>query len=148
MELLLPSRGAGLALLPVPGASFLCSPLQYVETSPHGCVISCHVLSSQGHSFSLAHFRTRKCPFEAAQRHVLSSQGHPISLARWRTRRCPCFAVSSHLILSGRNQNYRISLYRWVRKRHAEGIKTPATFQWKPFIWGARITRRVRWKAA
>ena len=43
----------------------------------------------QGYPWARAHWRTSRCPFQAAIAHVPAFQGHPLARAHLRTARCP-----------------------------------------------------------
>jgi hypothetical protein len=91
-----------------------------------------------------AHFRTSKCPFNAAYEHVHAPQGQPFKLvansncsgslnrwkAHWSTSKCPLYAAEEHVIsFQGQpfklvaNSNCSGSLNRW--KAHWSTSRCP-----------------------
>ena len=97
------------------------SPFQHIQMSSIAAALQ-HVISSQGHPFSLAHFNTSKCPPSCSStdmsliprasilpspfQHIQmssscsmdymssASQGHPFSLAHFNTSKCPPLAAA------------------------------------------------------
>jgi hypothetical protein len=64
----------------------------------------------QGHPFSVAHWRTERCPPSAALQQVPSSQGYPISINHWRMESCPPAAAALHV--SPASQQSQPIIYR------------------------------------